>query len=248
MRWYLVFLASIAIVFILGGFSELSIEFPVQKEQQAQTNSSAKTPAVGMSPDERIADYTLTLDILTGILAMATIGLLIATVIAVRRQTKDTKIIQRAYIVVEPQGIIPLHTVSHTIAHIRIKNVGHLPAKNVRWVTATCADGNGQREVFTVDEKKLSGRNYVPPNMEMNHSINDALSEQDSKNIEGNGMYYFVWGLVRYDDGFGTDRFTRFCHCYGGNGTYTISKGAHKGAIGLRADRAHYHHHGNDGD
>ena len=26
--------------------------------------------------------------------------------------------------------------------------------------------------------------------------------------------YLFVWGLVRYDDGFGYRRFNRFCHRY----------------------------------
>jgi hypothetical protein len=42
----------------------------------------------------------------------------------------DTRILQRAYIAVEPGGIHALLTSGDIIGHIAMKNSGHLPARN----------------------------------------------------------------------------------------------------------------------
>jgi hypothetical protein len=51
---------------------------------------------------------------------------------------------------------------------------------------------------------------------------------------------FFVWGIVTYDDGFGNERFTRFCHVYS---TKNII-----GELGvtLPAENARLYEYGND--
>jgi hypothetical protein len=51
-----------------------------------------------------------------------------------------------------------------------------------------------------------------------------------------------VWGIVTYDDGFGKNRYTKFCHRYGtklfiGKSSFTIP-----------SDAAFLHQEGNDAD
>jgi hypothetical protein len=52
----------------------------------------------------------------------------------------------------------------------------------------------------------------------------------------------FVWGIVTYDDGFGKQRFTRFCHVYD---TKNIIK---KLGVTLPAENAELNEYGNDAD
>jgi hypothetical protein len=181
-------------------------------------------------------------------LRRATVGLKDSTDKLWLAGEKQLAITQRAYIVVEPQGVIPLRMAPHTVYHVSIKNVGHLPAKNVRWQFDSQADANGQRTDFSFDETRLIGSNYWPPDTVMNFHANDALDESRIAGIQGNSMYYFVWGIVFYDDGFGNDKFTRFCHVYSSAGLYYFSGGKHDGQLCLSAESARYHHHGNEAD
>jgi hypothetical protein len=63
----------------------------------------------------------------TLVLSFATIGLWITTLNGIRRQSNETKILQRAYLSTAPRG---LHTTA--IAHVALINGGNLPARNVR--------------------------------------------------------------------------------------------------------------------
>jgi hypothetical protein len=55
--------------------------------------------------DRRIADYNFALAVVTGVLAVSTVGLWIATAIGFRNQSQETKILQRAYITAKRRGI-----------------------------------------------------------------------------------------------------------------------------------------------
>jgi hypothetical protein len=76
----------------------------------------------------------------TFVLSVSTIGLWAATGIGIFIQTRDTRILQRAYLSVEPGGVAPYASPTATfdpdwrvVAHIRIHNAGHLPARNVSY-------------------------------------------------------------------------------------------------------------------
>jgi hypothetical protein len=56
-----------------------------------------------------------------------------------------------------------------------------------------------------------------------------------------NNSILYVWGIVRYDDGFTKGRFTRYCHRYNFSGLT-------KGTYSFSPERYRYHHHGNEID
>jgi hypothetical protein len=65
-------------------------------------------------------------------------------------------------------------------------------------------------------------------------------------------LFLYVWGEIRYTDGFGISRFTRFCHRYGkaalGYGDVAGGGGYTAGVPMLLADGMRFHQFGNDAD
>jgi hypothetical protein len=61
--------------------------------------------------------------------------------------------------------------------------------------------------------------------------------------LGGNG-YFYVWGEIKYTDGFGQQRFTKFCHRY----PCQPFELAPDGSKSIDARHARYHEHGNDAD
>jgi hypothetical protein len=59
------------------------------------------------------------------------------------------------------------------------------------------------------------------------------------KNRPGENWLY-IWGEVRYDDGFGVNRFTKFCHRYHLRASASGDR--------IKAKHARYHIYGNDAD
>ena len=61
----------------------------------------------------------------------------------------------------------------------------------------------------------------------------------------------YVFGIARYDDGYGEPRLTRFCHRYstdGGNrGLELLDPPPHSRSV-IDADKARYHNYHNDAD
>ena len=161
---------------------------------------------------------------------------------------RQLRVMQRSHLAVEPHGVVPLLAETHTIGRINIRNVGNVPAKNVRWFMNQDVSSDGMRKDFPITEKEFGQSNIVPPGIAMYFSQNNAISDEDANAIVGGAAYYFVWGIVRYSDVFGGDRFTRFCHRYGGDSVFRISKGIHNGKSGLSRRMAKYHQWGNETD
>jgi hypothetical protein len=100
------------------------------------------------------------------ILAIATIFIALYTFVLARvsrRQVKDARILQRAYLSVESEGVHSLRNKSGYVAHIGIKNFGHLPARAVRWVIAHDFSRDGRRQEFPVDEPNPDEAIIIPP-------------------------------------------------------------------------------------
>ena len=166
----------------------------------------------------------------TAILAVSTIALWIVTWRGIRGQSKDTRILERAYVNVEPGGLTAhrdrddrLHTT------VIFRNVGHLPARNVRWYGTF---GNPDGEHFPVKEP-TSGKIVLPPGTASTQRVGTVFIDKLQNSL-------FVWGIVTYDDGFGKQRFTRFCHVYD---TKNI---INQLGVTLPADNAELHEYGND--
>jgi len=156
--------------------------------------------------------------IFTVILAVSTIGLWGVTWIGIRNQSCETRILQRAYLSVDGLGFFPLgyeDAERRTVAHLSIRNVGKLPARNVRWFINYAMDQSGRRSDFKIDEQKnrfYGDGNVIPPGTEMRRSKYCSFSREDFEAFKFRLTTIYVWGEVRYDDGFGIERFTKFCH------------------------------------
>lgn len=162
-----------------------------------------------------------------------------------------TRTVERAYLAVEALGIRPFESidkVDHAVAHLSVRNVGHLPARHVRWFIDAELSSDGKRADFPIDENLFYGDNVIPPGTEMKRSKNCAFSEQDIANFLGGGLYLYVWGKVRYFDGFKPGRSTRFCHRYDRRGIRIDEKGLYKGHRMLGQSSMRYHQFGNDAD
>jgi hypothetical protein len=162
--------------------------------------------------DDPVAFFTFVLAIFTGVLSLSTIGLWIATARGIHAQSRETRILQRAYLNVEPAGIEPHHDrADRVVARIIIRNVGHLPARNVIWWSTGRGPGLMGDGDFPIEEPTGKGIVLAPGGATKRRAAT-VFTEREGKPALGNSLY--VWGIVRYRDGFGKKRFTQFRHYY----------------------------------
>jgi hypothetical protein len=158
---------------------------------------------------------------------------------------------QRAYISVEPRGIGMVVGGARVLGHVGIHNAGRLPAHNVRWFIDIKASPDGIEKEFPIGE--LSGDVVAPPGVTMprgtrRRMLVAELNAQSCSPVkvrsEESPVFLYVWGLVRYQDGLGAERWTRFCHRYN-----WVMRG--EGAIGnynIDTKYGRYHEYGNGTD
>src|SRR6516165_385306 len=102
----------------------------------------------------------------TAVLAISTIGLWIVTALGIRNQRRNTEILQRAYLSVEPGGIQqPYDRVDRVQGYVICRNRGHLPARKLSWHTRTDTVQQGA-EPFPLGEMS-EPRGVVAPGTEM---------------------------------------------------------------------------------
>jgi hypothetical protein len=178
--------------------------------------------------DDPVAAFTGLLFIATCFLAWLAVS-----------QSRDTHILQRAYIRAVPKGISNM-TTGEIVGHVSFENVGKLPASNFRWI---------------VKPLTLESGTWEPPKL----TDGDLLAYSSVVNIAGifrrgtapigpgntvSGKYWFVWGRVKYLDGFGKERFVSFCHSYPVARSEIPSGGGYE----IKDEYARYHDYGNDAD
>jgi hypothetical protein len=188
-----------------------------------------------------VALFTIILSISTTLLWIETKRLAKVSADTAKAQSRQTRILERAYISVEALGIHPM-SAGRSVAHIGIHNAGHLPASQVRWlVTYTF----GPRRIETLpplDMTKLRGEGG-------NVVVSGATMRQGSKLINYPTLvvetgFLFVHGIVTYHDGFEAGRETRFCHRYNRENALRDTPGLDNGPR-IRAEDARQYHDGN---
>jgi hypothetical protein len=163
--------------------------------------------------DDPVAAYTL-------VLAISTIGLWWVTGSGIRIQAKDTRILQRAYVSIEPMGLTLLIDGSHLLGLVSIKNAGNLPARNLSWSIRMLASLNGELE--TLPSFDIKGSIVLAPHSETTCGSDGRLIVSDLLGMAGAGLnrmdekpvFIYVFGIIEYHDGFTDGRITRFCHRY----------------------------------
>jgi hypothetical protein len=184
------------------------------------------------------ATFTVVVAIATIVLAISTILLWKATKNAAERQDKTTRILQRAYISVEPAGIHPFNSRELIVGHVKFVNRGHLPARNVSNFTVITKGNDTLTEadlpIGIIREQRL----VVAP---------QTNAPRGTKSIEvkkiAESEFLYVYGKVTYTDGFGVSRWIKFCHRY----PWAMAEDVPRGKF-IDAEYARYHDEGNDAD
>jgi hypothetical protein len=191
---------------------------------------------------EPVAFYTF-------VLAVSTIGLWIITWRGIRGQSNETRILQRAYISVEPGGLLEHPDREDRVrCFVTFRNVGHLPARDVRWYGTVWPDGR-ERQYSSTERSTFSPyeTDTFPIGEMEKGSIVLSPGERSSQWIATMFTYRFsnnafVWGIVTYEDGFGTSRRTKFCH------VYRLKELIGQTRFTIPGDQATLHRFGNDAD
>jgi hypothetical protein len=157
---------------------------------------------------------------------------------------KALRTTQRAYLSVEPLGIMPSADRKHVISHIEIRNVGHLPAKNVSWRMNVTPSLDNTLSVFNVDESEARGSTVIFPETKATRgSEQTPIGEAPlPSKAEGKQGHIYVWGAVYYDNGLGEDCWTKFCHRY----PRAREMRPENGGVSIDKEHARYHEYGND--
>jgi hypothetical protein len=132
----------------------------------------------------------------TSVLAISTIGLWLVTFIGIRNQSREMRVLQRAYVAVDAGGIKPFgHALPpYSIAHIEVRNVGNLPARDVCWFIDSKLSPDGRLDDFPIDEANFYGNNVIPPGTEMKRSQDCSFTYEQAKSLEKQGLFLYVWG------------------------------------------------------
>jgi len=171
------------------------------------------------------------------------------------RQVNETRILQRAYLTVEPDGIHSLARSPFSVAHVEIVNSGNLLAYDVAWGIAFEFDTNDHRQEF--DPPTVDGKVILPPKGRMiqgggfigvpnNIVTRDHRPEGASEDVP---TFLYVWGRVAYTDGFGERRLTEFCHRYNClNARREEGRFYSSGGHAIPRQTARHHRYGNSAD
>jgi hypothetical protein len=209
---------------------------PTNTQKEACYQAAAKS---GRSTDECKSFWEQTtsqpIALFTLVLALSTVGLWSATIIGINNQSKDTRILQRAYISVATRGI-EISTKDEVVGQFALVNKGRIPARKVSLVRTAKWDLDGDRSNFN-DGLIPPTPNVLPVETELPVGT-EAFSRPDYESKKG---YLYIWGKITYDDGFGESRWLTFCHRYN-----CASPRNSQGGIDPKYGR--YHHHHNDGD
>jgi hypothetical protein len=186
-----------------------------------------------------IAIYTLLVAIFTGVLAVSTIGLWVAGERQLKHLADTAERQLRAYVNVKPLGINPFTPEDRIVGHVAFHNTGKVWAKNVENFIDIKHDpcGNLGEEAFTYSNFD-EGKNIIGPRAE----IRRGTKWVDRSAIPKDGWLY-VWGTVRYNDGFRDGRVTKFCHRYPCERLIPTEGGSM-----IKKKHARYHGCGNEAD
>jgi hypothetical protein len=164
----------------------------------------------------------------------------------------NTKILQRAYISIEPLGIKPWRSPAtglpcNVVGHVKCRNVGRLPARNFRlssikmkWVPADQIEDEDPPDVEVEPYEQA-----IP--IQASVAVgSESLAPEDLPQVADRKGYLLVWGKATYRDGFDTTpgRSIKFCHRY----PCVDCTGSEKEGYTIDIANVRYHNHGNEQD
>jgi len=172
------------------------------------------------------------------------------TLTAINQEQDNAQRQLRAYLSVTPAGIIKCVGEPTYEASVFIKNVGQAIATEVTakiWARVLM-DANSD-ELTDADSLVSMADPYdrvgsILPRAEVQKAAQGGIDHGDIEGLHSVVNIVFVWGEVKYVDGFKNRRFTRFCHWY----EVGLVKYDHLRAFGIGPEIGRFHRHGNDAD
>lgn len=171
----------------------------------------------------------------------------LSTAESVETMKRTAELQLRAYISIEPAGIEPWGA-QEVVGHIRIRNAGGVPARDVEISAGIQYSEIGEDDEFEqmtiVLENEDGSETVIPPTTRLG-SIQPkvfAIHGSDHEKTPTGSGHLFVWGEATYYDGFSEERrITEFCHRYP---CEMLSYRSGKPFIDVQYGR--YHRNGND--
>jgi hypothetical protein len=177
-------------------------------------------------------DWTLDWStVFTGLLALVTGGL----VWVGWRQINDARVLQRAYVSAQPGGVFTMSN-GQLLPHVKFKNVGHLPASQVKSLLKFTASDDGAWSPSSIDDNDLRPAGVLPVGISVTTGSHGIGVPQAWTN------YLYAWGRVTYLDGFGKKRRTNFCHRYNTEARVPQTGGG----VRIAEEYGRHHEYGND--
>jgi hypothetical protein len=197
-------------VFAMGMF--FSSQPPQNKAPDQHTAEATKQVGPPSTADERIADYTLALAWLTGVLAVSTVALWGVTVLTLRHSRETAERQLRAYIGISLKTAPNIQVDTDPRAVFAYKNFGQTPARELRyWMRMTTEPAFNAAEFgsarFALNPQDTD---YIDANLGL------ILNDTGVKRITDGVVKIYVFGEIKYDDVTGTERTTGFRFEYGG--------------------------------
>jgi hypothetical protein len=159
-----------------------------------------------------------------------------------RRQMRDARAIQRAFLSVNANGI-DTNTFGDLLGQVIFENVGGVAARNVLWRVNINSSATGDWKPPKLTAADLEGRTVLPVGAKW--KIGSGKCDPAPKE---RWEFVFVWGRVEYTDSLeGQPRFTDFCHRYPW-ARHVKRIEADVIDYSVSEDYARFHHAGNDAD
>lgn len=222
-------------------------------ESGAQKSSSESL--IERAPDWSVALFTLALVFVTRGLWKSTEKLWKASDDQMKLNEANAKRELRAYLTVIPDGINQLIGRPDVIGHVLLRNVGKLPARNVSLLVTMERSKHPEPEPsfrtqkFDLPRVVTNADRVIQPGGEMRQGSEKPYIPISALTFPDYNVY--VYGIVRYDDGYGRQCFTKFCHRYATASRNRSVKGDSrptKSRTFISADKARYHNYGNSAE
>ena len=141
-----------------GWQSRLSSQRPENdRAPHDAADGATKKETLSTPTGDRIFGWAA-IDVFTGFLFVATVGLEIISAHGIRNQSRETRIIQRAYLAVKPLGVQPMRSdKGKLLGIVGIINAGNLPARNVRSIVTIAPANAGDLKEFPIRDGTMAG-------------------------------------------------------------------------------------------
>jgi hypothetical protein len=197
-----IFLGAFLAVAIFAMGMLFSSEYRYGDNYQRQSNPVAEHVTSGA--EERLANYTYWLMLFTGVLAVSTIGLWIATWRSGKGHLAHSRAVERAHVFIAgPQHEFLLDEQKSLIGlrlWVTWKNSGTTPASPINaLVGATWVPQVDQFKFGRVEQESIQQPFVLGPNAEIAGSSITISTEHILANLGGKGAQ-FLWGWARYKD------------------------------------------------